>query len=85
MNIILDENEYIGCQFRMCNVIYRGGPSFAVNDCVFENCGFLFEGCAAFTIGALGTLYRTGLQSTVESVLDSIRGGGKSTPTTLLQ
>jgi hypothetical protein len=85
MNIILDENEYIGCQFKACNVIYRGGPSFAVTDCTFDNCGFLFESCAAFTLGALSTLYKTGLQSTIESVLETIRGGGSSAPPTLLQ
>lgn len=85
MNIVLDDNEYSGCHFRTCNLVYRGGPSFSVNDCVFEDCGFLFEGCAAFTIGALSTLYATGLQATVESILEGIRGSGKPAPNTILQ
>lgn len=77
MDIILDNNEYIGCIFKSCNLHYAGGNSISLENCALEHCRFTLDGCAANTIGTLSAFYKMGFRKQIDFIIDDIRGNVK--------
>ena len=52
---VLDHNEYSGCTFENCTLVYRGGPTALKNN-TFQNCRWTFEDSAGRTLEFLRAL-----------------------------
>lgn len=79
--IELDGAELIGCTFRGCELVYRGGDlPRRVERNTFRECRWRFEGAAGRTVRFMAALYR-GLddvgEEIVERTFDHIRGGAR--------
>jgi len=70
----LDGNEYQGCVFRNCTLVYSGGKPPSFINCSFDGIRLNFVGSAGDTLGFLAALYKGGLEFEVESTFDAIRG-----------
>ncbi len=72
---VIDGNEYKGCVFRNCRIVYRGGPLPRFDSCNFDNPHFFFEDAAERTILLLKGMYHSGywgkrlIEATVESLI----------------
>jgi hypothetical protein len=53
--LVLDENEYTGCTFTRCILVYRGGDLRLVRN-TFHDCRWSFDGAAARTVALLQAL-----------------------------
>jgi hypothetical protein len=51
--VVLDGNEFDGCCFSKCKIIYRAERATALRDNEFEDCEFVLEGAARLTMGFL--------------------------------
>lgn len=71
--IILDGNEYDGCQFENCYLVYRGSTPPAITNCSFPRSTLAFEGEAAHTLTLLHTLHHSEYPPTIEQTFDNIR------------
>lgn len=56
----MDGNEYIGCIFDRCTLVYRGGSSIRLVNNTFVDSEFLFDGPAANTLNLLHTFIGQG-------------------------
>lgn len=54
---IIDGNEYAGCTFQRCKMVYRGGGIPTISDCRFEDCAWQFEEAAERTLLFMKLLY----------------------------
>lgn len=72
---VIDGNEYEGCIFRNCRMVYRGGPLPKFSSCNFENPQYFFEDAAERTILLLKAMYHSGdwgkqlIDATIESLI----------------
>ena len=48
--VALDGNEYCGCKFVRCTMVYAGGTPPTMVDCLFTQSSWEFDGAAARTI-----------------------------------
>lgn len=73
-SIVLDGNEYIGCRFERCEIIFTGGslPKLIGNH--FDDCRYTFDGPAARTVQLMAALYSGGAQQLIEATFETIRG-----------
>jgi hypothetical protein len=73
--IHLDEQEFIGCTFRDCTIVYSGGGGCTLVDCEFHECAYQFRGAALRTVNFMRALYQMGggVQSLIENTLAEIR------------
>jgi hypothetical protein len=71
--IELDGDEYDGCRFENCTLVYRGGPLPTLADCSFSRSSIALEGAAAATLSFLHALYHRGFQVMVEQTFAAIR------------
>jgi hypothetical protein len=71
--IALDGNQYIGCNFERCNLVYKGNKPTEIGNCSLDDCRFTFDGPAGNALNLLGALYHGGFQSLVESTFNNIR------------
>src|SRR5438067_805199 len=55
--MILDGNEYRGCTFSRCQLVFRGEQTFVIVDCLIQNPQWVAEGPAANTIKFLTEAY----------------------------
>ena len=55
--IHLDDSQYRNCTIDHCQVVYSGGPSGELSDCVITNCNFMLGGAALRTVQYMATLY----------------------------
>ncbi len=55
--IVLDGNEYHGCTFLHCELMYCGGDGVVLHECLFKESNFGFGGPAAKTMKFLEVLY----------------------------
>ena len=84
--VVLDGEQFSGCTFTRCRIIYRASTPATVAGNTFEACGYEFEGPAANTIHFLRDLYHgTGPHGPklVEQVFEGIRqppAGSPSAP-----
>jgi hypothetical protein len=69
----LDGNEYDGCDFQNCTMIYRGGEIPSFTNCSFGSPNFIFEDSAQNVLVFLQLLYHGGFQSFIEATFDNIR------------
>ena len=74
-DIELDENEFVGCKFEGCTLIYHGGKPPRINGCSFSSdIRISFEGAAGDTVALMTALYHCGLQPIIEDTINNIRG-----------
>jgi hypothetical protein len=50
-------NEYHGCTFTRCTIVFRGDQSTALVECLFQQPKWVLEGPAANTLRFLTTMY----------------------------
>lgn len=55
--VVVDGNEYRGCTFSNCQLIYRAEEMFILVDCLVQNPQWVFDGPAANTIKFLMEAY----------------------------
>jgi hypothetical protein len=75
MDIELDGNEYHGCRFERCRLVYRGGELLSMVRCNFSGCQFVFHDAAARTVNFMRAVYHgmEGGQEVIEQMFYSIR------------
>jgi hypothetical protein len=71
----LDGNEYNGCTFENCRLIYRGAIVTKLARCSFPGSVFIFENGAHRTLDFLQILYHGGVQPLIEQLFNNIRAG----------
>ena len=74
--IELDGNEFRGCTFSRCQLVFRGERMFTVVECLFQNPQWVVEGPAANTILFLTAAYHKMGESgvrLVEETFNNIR------------
>jgi hypothetical protein len=74
--VVIDGNEYHGCTFSRCQLVYRGEEAFVIVDCLFQNPQWILDGPAANTLKFLMAAYhKMGEQGTrlVEETFNNIR------------
>lgn len=69
----LDGNEYDGCRFENCHLIYRGTAPMTLTNCSFLGFTIALEDAAAHTLDFLTALYHGGFQSNIEQTFNNIR------------
>jgi hypothetical protein len=69
----LDGNEFIGCTFVRCQLIYAGGPLPRFDSCSFDASPFNFHKGAGNALHFLRDLYHAGLSQNVEALFEHIR------------
>ena len=55
--IILDGNEYRGCTFTRCQLVFRGEQVFGIVECLIQDSQWVAEGPAANTLRFLTEAY----------------------------
>jgi hypothetical protein len=74
--VVIDGNEYHGCTFSRCQLVYRGEETFVLVDCLIQNPQWVVEGPAAHTLKFLTMAYHKlgepGVQL-VEDTFNNIR------------
>lgn len=59
--VVLDGNEYDGCTFISCTLVFSGGLPFGLRDNkISTDCRFEFRGAAANTVIAMRGIYSMG-------------------------
>lgn len=81
ITVVLDGRRYENCTFHRCTLVFQGGY-FELDGNRITECAWKFEGAAAATIALLQDLYQTGARSTVEGVINLIRGAAHTDPET---
>ena len=76
--IRLDGNNFEGCTFDRCHLVFSGTGEIGISGCKFNACKWTFEGAAATTLKFLSSLY-TGFgpdgEKLVEDTFNNIRAG----------
>jgi hypothetical protein len=76
--VLIDGNEYVGCEFTTCTIEFRATARPQLINCHFAGCRWSFNGPAADTIRFLTALYSNGdpvLQAVVDQTLANVRTG----------
>ena len=78
--IRLDFNEFAGCQFASCSVVFGGFGPTSVHDCQFDDaCRFELDGAAQLTVQYLDAMHSSDIgpgRRFVERLLEAIRRTG---------
>ena len=69
----LDGNQFLGCTFKNCKLMYYGGPIPYFDTCGFDTSPFMFEKGAGNALEFLRELYHAGLQQNVEAFFADVR------------
>ena len=75
----VDNNQFVDCMFIKCGLRFTGAGVVGYQDCVFDECEWIFDGPAENTIQYLAAMYNglgSGGRDIVEGIFDSIRRGG---------
>jgi hypothetical protein len=72
-SVELDGNEFVGCTFQRCQLVYSGGALPRFDSCSFEASPFNFQQGAGNALHFLRDLYHAGLSQNVEALFDHIR------------
>ncbi len=72
--VILDGNEFIRCEMRRCNLIYKGREPVKLEQCHIASCTWQFEDAAQRTVMMLKGLYLSGPvgKEIVEAIFRSV-------------
>ena len=73
-SIIVDGNEYTGCTFVRCQILFSGGALPKLDNNSFMDCRWVFDGAAARTVQFMTALYSGGGKELIEATFESIRG-----------
>jgi len=73
-SIVVDEDEYIGCTFTRCQLIYKGGGLPMLVNNSFKECQWNFDGPAARTVQFMAALYIAGGRAVIEATIENVRG-----------
>ena len=73
--VVLDDNEFEGCEFHNCRLVYRGTAPVKMKDCSLFGHRLVFEGAAQNTLGFLSTLYHSIFQKDINDIFKEIRLG----------
>jgi hypothetical protein len=73
--VVLDDHEFISCEFQNCKMIYRGGEIPKLQHCHFVHCTWHLEEAAKRTVLFLRSVYHSGPggKDLVEETLKHIR------------
>lgn len=72
----LDGNEFLGCHFENCTMVYGGGPPPTLNSCSFVNVKWSFSDAASNTVNFMTALYHgagEGGRKLIEQTFENIR------------
>ncbi len=58
--LVIDGNEYLGCKFENCTIVFCGAAPVVLDACTFEACQWSFDGPAARTAQFMAALYQMG-------------------------
>jgi len=59
--VVLDNNEYVGCTFDSCTFVYSGVAAFGLShNSISANCSFEFKDAAANTLTTMKAIYSMG-------------------------
>jgi hypothetical protein len=78
LRVALDGNEYRGCKFIKCVLVYSGGTPPVLVDNLMTHCRWEFEGAAIRTVSFMAAIYRgagEGGRKLIEDAFASIRSG----------
>jgi len=74
--VVLDGNEYKGCDFRRCKIVFTGKAPVQLIQCNFSHCVWQLGGGAFQTLAFFETMYgQPGFRSIVESFFAMVRTG----------
>ena len=76
-DVDLDNNEFISCEFKSCNLIYHGGKPPSLVNCSFSNFRITFSGAASDTLSFMTGLYHGGFKSVIDATFGNIRRNPK--------
>jgi len=73
--VVLDGNEFVGCKFENCRMIYRGGALPRLQYCQFARCSWHLEESAQRTVSFLRSICHSGPggRELVEETLRQVR------------
>jgi hypothetical protein len=73
--VVLDDSEFLNCEFDNCKMVYRGGEMPKIQHCHFMRCTWHLEDAAQRTVLFLRSVYHSGPggQELVEETLRHIR------------
>lgn len=74
--ITLDGEDYDGCEFRDCRLVYLGGEPPAFESCRFDNCTWKLDEAAQRTLGFLKVMWNAGGKAPVQALIKEVTGGG---------
>jgi len=69
----LDGHHFINCQFIECQLVFSASETVAFDGCVFDRCGWVFDGAAERTLQFLAALYG-GLRPEGEALVETVFG-----------
>jgi len=73
--VVLDGNQYIGCVFNRCVLVFSGGGLPVLERCTFNSTRIRLDGAAQETLSYLGILSKAGLYANVGGVVTNIKKG----------
>lgn len=76
--IQIDGNEYIGCRFEKCSLVFAGADGLTLKGNTFIDCDWGFIGPAANTVMFMTAMYGSeeqGARQLIQQTLDNIRSG----------
>ncbi len=82
-DINLDFNEFVGCRFEQCAMVFRGLGVVQMDECEFVDCQWTLVDAAAKTVNLLTTLYGAGewgkrlTERTFENIRKGVYVGGE--------
>ncbi len=70
----LDDNEFIGCTFENCTLVYSGGKPPLITGGQFRGCKFEFRGHAADTVAFLQAMAspNSGMQGVIRDTFPAL-------------
>ncbi len=68
----LDGEDFSGCEFSACRLVYAGGDAPTFSDCRFTDCDWKFEGAAAQTLTSLKLMWAAGAKPAVQAMIKEI-------------
>ena len=75
--VALDGEQFSGCEFRDCRLVFRGGEPPRFEDCTFEGCDWRFEDAAANTLAHLKGVGAAGGKAPVQALIKTITGAAR--------
>jgi hypothetical protein len=73
----LDGEEFHGCDFVACRLVYAGGPPPVFDACRFDACEWKFEDAAAQTLSYLKLIWGVGAKAAVQATIKEITVVGR--------